>query len=90
MVGFVYLLILVLCIPTVKTLTDDASDDNLIGNMVNTQYANSAIGKMRMGMGSVHCYAVLVLLFCSCSSCNFLLGYFSICIYFSLLFQTLF
>ena len=43
-VGFVYLLILVICIPTVKTLTDDQSDDNLIGNMVNTQYANSAIG----------------------------------------------
>ena len=63
-VGFVYLLILVLCIPTVKTLTDDASDDNLIGNMVNTQYANSAIGKKRMGWGLFIVMLFLSLTFC--------------------------
>jgi amino acid transporter len=61
-VGFVYLLILVLCIPTVKTLTDDASDDNLIGNMVNTPYANSAIGVIVYTVGKPTALALTVLI----------------------------
>ena len=70
-VGFVYLLILVLCIPTVKTLTDDASDDNLIGNMVNTQYANSAIGKWQEGLRVAYCDGMFIVYFFHCCSCSF-------------------